>query len=107
MKAAGDLADVGLHFVAAVVLEYREGGFCPLIAKASQSAPPDLRVSGEDSFSNKTRIFFPCSFHTAEIHKYISFILKEVTFLCQQIRLKHHQKTTMFTSVSRNNFNSD
>lgn len=74
--------DVGLHFVAAVILEYREGSLCPLIAKASQSAPPNLRVSGEDSFS-RVFFFFLYSFYIAQTHKYISFILKEVTSLCQ------------------------
>jgi len=59
VKASCNLTDVGLHFVAAIILEYREGSLCPLIAKASQSAPPNLGVSGEDSFSNKKEdIFF-------------------------------------------------
>lgn len=44
-EALGDLADVGLHLVAAVVPEDREGSPRPLVAEPSQGAPPDLRAT--------------------------------------------------------------
>lgn len=42
VEAPRNLLDVGLHFVAAVILEDGEGSLRPLVAKASQSAPPNL-----------------------------------------------------------------
>lgn len=42
VEAPGNLLDVGLHFVAPVILEDCEGGFGPLVAQASQCASPDL-----------------------------------------------------------------
>lgn len=35
VEAPGDLLDVGLHFVAPVILEDGEGGLGPLVAQAS------------------------------------------------------------------------
>jgi len=56
-EALGDLVDVGLHLVAAVVPEDGESSPRPLVAQPSQGAPPDLRASREDSFRQKKETF--------------------------------------------------
>lgn len=107
-KALGNFMYVGLHFVAAVILEYRQGSLCPLIAKTSQSAPPNLRVSGEDSFSNKKDTFLSLLFYTAKIHKYIKSRIWKGLFYANRTQLeKHHKTDTVLTCLLRNNSNSD